>query len=253
PLMYASIRKHPRVSDVYAGRLMAEGVIDDQAAPHMRYEFEAHLAAEFEGSKSYKPNEADWFGGRWSGLHKPADPETARRNVDTAIDRKLFDSLGRTLTTVPEDLAIHKTLGRVIDAKRHMFETGEGFDWATAEALAFGSLVTEGFGVRLSGQDSGRGTFSQRHAIWIDQKTERKFIPLTTLPHGKFEVYDSPLSEYGVLGFEYGFAMADPKTLVCWEAQFGDFANGAQIIIDQYIAASEVKWLRANGLVMLLP
>ena len=141
----------------------------------------------------------------------------------------------------------------MLDAKREMFESGEGFDWATAEALAFGSLVTEGFGVRLSGQDSGRGTFSQRHAVWIDQKDERKYIPLDTLPHGKFEVYDSPLSEYGVLGFEYGFAMADPKTLVLWEAQFGDFANGAQIIIDQFIAAGEAKWLRANGLVMLLP
>ncbi len=253
PLMYKAIRQHPRVSDLYAARLLEEGVIDEQTAPHLRYEFEALLNGEFEAGKSYKPNEADWFGGRWSGLNKPADPETARRNVDTAVDRKLFDSLGRTLTTVPEDLNIHKTLGRVIEAKRQMFENGEGFDWATAEALAFGSLVTEGFGVRLSGQDSGRGTFSQRHAIWIDQETERKYIPLTTLPHGKFEVYDSPLSEYGVLGFEYGFASADPKTLVLWEAQFGDFANGAQIIIDQYIAASEVKWLRANGLVMLLP
>jgi 2-oxoglutarate dehydrogenase E1 component len=173
--------------------------------------------------------------------------------VHSAIERKLFDSLGRTLTTIPEDLDIHKTLGRVIEAKRQMFDSGEGFDWATAEALAFGSLVTEGFGVRLSGQDSSRGTFSQRHATWIDQQTERKYIPLTTLPHGKFEVYDSPLSEYGVLGFEYGFAMADPKTLVLWEAQFGDFANGAQIIIDQYLAAGEAKWLRANGLVLLLP
>jgi 2-oxoglutarate dehydrogenase E1 component len=173
--------------------------------------------------------------------------------VHTAIDRKLFDSLGRTLTTVPEDLTIHKTLARVIDGRRQMFDNGEGFDWATAEALAFGSLVAEGFGVRLSGQDSGRGTFSQRHAIWVDQTNERKFIPLTQVPHGKFEVYDSPLSEYGVLGFEYGFASADPKTLVCWEAQFGDFANGAQIIIDQYIAAAEAKWLRANGLVLLLP
>jgi 2-oxoglutarate dehydrogenase E1 component len=141
----------------------------------------------------------------------------------------------------------------VINAKKEMFESGEGFDWATAEALAFGSLVTEGFGVRLSGQDSGRGTFSQRHAVWTDQNTEAKYIPLCQLPHGKFEVYDSPLSEYGVLGFEYGFAMADPKTLVMWEAQFGDFANGAQIVIDQYIAAGEAKWLRANGLVMLLP
>ena len=253
PLMYKAIREHPRVSDLYAARLLEEGVIDDQTAPHLRYEFEALLNEEFEAGKSYKPNEADWFGGRWSGLNKPADPETARRNVDTAVDRKLFDSLGRTITTVPEDLKIHKTLARVIEAKRQMFQSGEGFDWATAEALAFGSLVTEGFGVRLSGQDSGRGTFSQRHAIWTDQETERKYIPLTTLPHGKFEVYDSPLSEYGVLGFEYGFASADPKTLVLWEAQFGDFANGAQIIIDQYIAASEVKWLRANGLVMLLP
>src|SRR5690554_1373120 len=253
PLMYKAIREHPRVSDLYAVRLLEEGVIDDQTAPHLRYEFEALLNEEFEAGKSYKPNEADWFGGRWSGLNKPADPETARRNVDTAVDRKLFDSLGRTITTVPEDLKIHKTLARVIEAKRQMFQSGEGFDWATAEALAFGSLVTEGFGVRLSGQDSGRGTFSQRHAIWTDQETERKYIPLTTLPHGKFEVYDSPLSEYGVLGFEYGFASADPKTLVLWEAQFGDLANGAQIIIDQYIAASEVKWLRANGLVVLLP
>jgi 2-oxoglutarate dehydrogenase E1 component len=253
PLMYASIRKHPKVSQVYAERLQREGVVDAGFQEKLSADFSKLLEHEFEAAKGYRPNEADWFAGRWSGLHKPADPETARRNVHTAIDRKLFDSLGRTLTTVPEDLNIHKTLGRVIDAKGKMFESGEGFDWATAEALAFGSLVTEGFSVRLSGQDSGRGTFSQRHAMWIDQQTERKYIPLTTLPHGKFEVYDSPLSEYGVLGFEYGFAMADPKTLVCWEAQFGDFANGAQIVIDQYIAAGEAKWMRANGLVLLLP
>ncbi|MXO66084.1 2-oxoglutarate dehydrogenase E1 component [Altericroceibacterium endophyticum] len=253
PLMYAQIKNHPRVSELYSGRLEAEKVIAEGEADSIRKEFDDHFAEEFEAAKSYKPNEADWFAGRWSGLHKPADPETARRNVHTAVERKLFDSLGRTLTTVPEDLEIHKTLGRVLNAKRKMFENGEGFDWATAEALAFGSLVTEGFGVRLSGQDSGRGTFSQRHAIWVDQKDERKYIPLTTLPHGKFEVYDSPLSEYGVLGFEYGFSLADPKTLVCWEAQFGDFANGAQIMIDQFIAAGEAKWLRANGLVMMLP
>ncbi|GGD54733.1 2-oxoglutarate dehydrogenase E1 component [Erythrobacter arachoides] len=253
PLMYKEIRKHPRVSELYSERLKAEGVIDAGTAPALRGEFTAHLDAEFEAGKSYKPNDVDWFAGRWSGLHKPADPETARRNVETAIPAKLFDSLGRTLTTVPADIQIHKTLGRVLDAKREMFAGGKGFDWATAEALAFGSLVTEGFGVRLSGQDSGRGTFSQRHAIWIDQNDERKYIPIATLPHGKFEVYDSTLSEFGVLGFEYGFAMADPKTLVLWEAQFGDFANGAQVIIDQFIAAGEAKWLRANGLVLLLP
>ena len=253
PLMYAAIKQHPKVSSLYAERLQGEGVIKPGDADAMCDEFNAHLDTEFEGAKSYKPNIADWFGGRWAGLNKPADPEEARRNVDTAISKKLLDSLGRTLTTVPDDLTVHKTLERVLEAKRTMFANGEGFDWATAEALAFGSLVTEGHGVRLSGQDSGRGTFSQRHAVWVDQTTERKYIPLTQLPHGKFEVYDSPLSEYGVLGFEYGFAMADPKSLVLWEAQFGDFANGAQIIIDQFIAAGEAKWLRANGLVMLLP
>ncbi len=253
PLMYAQIRQHPKVSELYAARLEQQGVVKPGDADAMRSEFIAHLEAEFRASESYKPNEADWFGGRWAGLNKPADPETARRNVETAIADKLLASLGRTLTEVPDDLTIHKTLGRVLAAKADMFKGGEGFDWATAEALAFGSLVTEGFGVRLSGQDSGRGTFSQRHAVWVDQTDERKYVPLATLPHGKFEVYDSPLSEYGVLGFEYGFAMADPKTLVLWEAQFGDFANGAQIMLDQFLAAGESKWLRANGLTLLLP
>ncbi len=253
PLMYEAIRKHPRVSEVYAARLVAEGVAKAGTAAAMRDEFTQLLETEFAGSKGYRPNEADWFAGRWSGLHKPEDPEGARRNVDTAIGAELFASLGRTLTTVPAGLTIHKTLQRVLDAKKVMFQSGEGFDWATAEALAFASLVHDGYGVRLSGQDSGRGTFSQRHAIWVDQTDERKYIPISTLPNGKFEVYDSTLSEFGVLGFEYGFAMADPKTLVMWEAQFGDFANGAQVIIDQFIAAGEAKWLRANGLVMLLP
>ncbi|WP_370191719.1 2-oxoglutarate dehydrogenase E1 component [Qipengyuania sp.] len=253
PLMYDEIRKHPKVSEIYSARLEEEGVIEAGYADGLCAEFTDLLEKEFAAAKDYKPDQADWFGGRWSGMNKPADPETARRNVETAIEKKLFDSLGRTLTAVPDDLTIHKTLGRVLKAKEEMFSSGTGFDWATAEALAFGSLVTEGFGVRLSGQDSGRGTFSQRHAVWVDQKDEHKYIPLTTLPHGKFEVYDSPLSEYGVLGFEYGFAMADPKSLVMWEAQFGDFANGAQIMIDQFIAAGEVKWLRANGLVLLLP
>jgi len=251
--MYSKIRQHPPVSTIYAKRLQDEGVIDPNFVPETEAAFTAHLEEQFEAAKSYKPNEADWFGGQWSGFNKPADPETSRRNVATGIDPKLFESLGRTLTSAPEELTIHKTLGRVLDAKREMFKSGNGFDWATAEALAFGSLVSEGYSVRLSGQDSGRGTFSQRHAVWVDQTDERKYVPLSTLPHGRFEVIDSTLSEYGVLGFEYGYASADPKTLVLWEAQFGDFANGAQIIIDQYVAAAEAKWLRANGLVMLLP
>ncbi|PKP96644.1 MAG: 2-oxoglutarate dehydrogenase E1 component, partial [Alphaproteobacteria bacterium HGW-Alphaproteobacteria-15] len=253
PLMYDGIRAHPKVSVSYEKRLIGEGVIESGTRERMAGEFVALLEEEFKAGKNYKANEADWFGGRWSGLNKPADPETARRNVETAIEPKVFDSLGRVLTEVPDDLGIHKTLERVIAAKREMFANGDGFDWATAEALAFGSLVMEGYGVRLSGQDSGRGTFSQRHAVWVDQKSERKYVPLNTLPHGKFEVHDSTLSEYGVLGFEYGFAMADPKSLVLWEGQFGDFANGAQIMIDQFIASGESKWLRANGLVMLLP
>ncbi|MFC3173133.1 2-oxoglutarate dehydrogenase E1 component [Novosphingobium bradum] len=253
PLMYAKIRQHPPVSAIYADRLKADGVIDGAFLGQVESGFIGLLDDHFAAAKDYKPNEADWFGGRWSGFNKPADPETARRNVPTGIEQKLFDSLGRTLTTVPEGLTVHKTLTRVLDAKREMFASGEGFDWATGEALAFGALLSEGYAVRLSGQDSGRGTFSQRHAVWVDQTDEHKYVPLTTVPHGRFEVHDSPLSEYGVLGFEYGYASADPKTLVLWEAQFGDFANGAQIMIDQYVASSESKWLRANGLVMLLP
>ena len=253
PLMYAQIRSHPPVSRLYASRLEAEGVIGEGFLAESEAAFVAHLEEHFDAAKTYKANEADWFGGRWSGFNQPQSPETARRNVETGIGDKLFASLGRTLTTVPDDLSVHKTLARVIDGRREMFTSGQGFDWATGEALAFGSLLSEGYAVRLSGQDSGRGTFSQRHAVWVDQASERKYVPLDTVPHGRFEVHDSPLSEYGVLGFEYGFASADPKTLVLWEAQFGDFANGAQIIIDQYVASSESKWLRANGLVMLLP
>ncbi|MCW4461609.1 2-oxoglutarate dehydrogenase E1 component [Sphingomonas sp. BT-65] len=253
PLMYAKIKGHPGVADIYAKRLEGEGVIDGSFAPAKVAEFTAHLEDEFTAGATYKANKADWFGGRWQGLGAPVDAETARRNVETGIDKKLFDSLGRTLTTVPEGLAIHKTLGRVLDAKAAMFKSGENFDWATGEALAFGALLSEGYGVRLSGQDSGRGTFSQRHAVWVDQTDEHKYVPLDEIPHGRFEVLDSPLSEYGVLGFEYGYALADPKTLVLWEAQFGDFVNGAQIMIDQFISAGEAKWLRANGLVMLLP
>ncbi|HWK37097.1 2-oxoglutarate dehydrogenase E1 component [Sphingomonas sp.] len=253
PLMYAAIKNHPGVSDVYGRRLLAEGVVDQSWIDGQIHQFTTLLEGEFEAGAAYKPNKADWFAGRWSGLHAPADAESARRNVETGIDKKLFDSLGRTLTTVPDSITIHKTLARVVDAKREMFKSGANFDWATGEALAYGALLSEGYGVRLSGQDSGRGTFSQRHAVWVDQTDEHKYIPLATVEHGNFEVLDSPLSEYGVLGFEYGYALADPKTLVLWEAQFGDFANGAQIMIDQFIASGEAKWLRANGLVMLLP
>jgi 2-oxoglutarate dehydrogenase E1 component len=253
PLMYANIKTHPAVSAVYGARLVEQGVIDQAWIDHAQNAFVLYLEGEFEGAASYKANQADWFGGRWAGLSKPADPESARRNVETGIAPKLMEGLARTLTKVPEGHTIHPTLGRVLEAKKAMFASGTNFDWATGEALAFGSLLSEGYRVRLSGQDSGRGTFSQRHAVWVDQGTEAKYVPLSTVTHGRFEVLDSPLSEFGVLGYEYGFASADPKTLVLWEGQFGDFVNGAQVIIDQFIASGESKWLRANGLVMLLP
>src|SRR4051812_12843062 len=253
PLMYAAIKQHPPISEIYGKRLMDEGVVDQPWIDAQTENYVAHLEEEFQSATSYLPNKADWFEGRWAGLGRPDEPVLARRNIATAISDEELRRLGKLLTTVPEGLSIHKTLQRILDTKKTMFDTGEGFDWATAEALAFGSLIAEGQSVRLSGQDSGRGTFSQRHAVWVDQQTGAKYIPLCEVEGGRFEVRDSPLSEFGVLGFEYGYSLADPQTLVLWEAQFGDFANGAQTIIDQFIAAGEAKWLRASGLVMLLP
>ena len=253
PQMYAAIKQHPPISQIYGQRLIAEKVVDQAWIDAQTRDYVAHLEDDFASATSYLPNKADWFEGRWAGLGRPDEPVLGRRNIPTAIDEAEVRRLGAVLTTVPEGLTVHKTLQRILDAKKAMFDSGEGFDWATAEALAFGSLVAEGQSVRLSGQDSGRGTFSQRHAVWVDQTNGEKYIPLAHVDGGRFEVRDSPLSEFGVLGFEYGYSLADPKCLVLWEAQFGDFANGAQSIIDQFVAAGEAKWLRASGLVMLLP
>ncbi len=253
PLMYDEIRSHPPVSKLYGDRLIGEGIVDQSWIDQRTAAFVGLLEGEFDAGASYLPNKADWFEGRWTGLKRPSEPVEGRRNTGTALDDSEIDQLAAVLTTVPDGLNIHKTLARILDAKKQMFSSGDGFDWATAEALAFGGLLQEGHNVRLSGQDSGRGTFSQRHAVWTDQQTGDKYIPLTTIDGGRFEVRDSPLSEFGVLGFEYGYSLADPRTLVLWEAQFGDFANGAQVIIDQFVASGEAKWLRASGLVMLLP
>ncbi|MGE3745767.1 MAG: 2-oxoglutarate dehydrogenase E1 component, partial [Sphingomonadaceae bacterium] len=252
PLMYAAIRKHPPVSSIYSKKLVAEGVISETEADETAKKFVAALEDDFDAAKGFRVNKADWFEGDWSGFAAPRELITERRAADTGITSAQVDVLKQTLTSIPDDLNIHKTLARILDAKKAMFESGNGFDWATAEAMAFGSLLQDGYGVRLSGQDSGRGTFSQRHAVWVDQKDGRRYIPLSSL-NRKFQVLDSPLSEFGVLGFEYGYASTAPNTLVLWEAQFGDFANGAQVMIDQFIAAGEAKWLRVNGLVMLLP
>jgi len=253
PLMYAKIRQHPPVSALYAERLEREGVIGKGWLDGQVEAFTQLLEGEFEAARSYLPNKADWFEGAWAGLNRPQEAITERRNVATGVAEETAREVGAILTTVPEGVAVHKTLSRIVEARRQMFDSGEGFDWATAEALAFGTLLREGHPVRLSGQDSGRGTFSQRHAVWVDQNSGGKYIPLTQIGLARFEVRDSPLSEFGVLGFEYGWSLADPQTLVLWEAQFGDFANGAQVIVDQFISAGEAKWLRASGLVLLLP
>jgi 2-oxoglutarate dehydrogenase E1 component len=253
PLMYKEIRTHEAISAIYGARLEQEGVIEKGWVDGEVAAFTTLLEGEFEAAKSYLPNKADWFEGAWSGLGRPDEAITERRNVATGCDEAMVREIGAVLTNVPAEVAVHKTLVRIIDARREMFESGAGFDWATAEALAFGTLLREKHPVRLSGQDSGRGTFSQRHSVWVDQNDGSKYIPLTKIGPARFEVRDSPLSEFGVLGFEYGWSLADPQTLVLWEAQFGDFVNGAQVIIDQFIAAGEAKWLRASGLVLLLP
>ncbi|WP_448586026.1 2-oxoglutarate dehydrogenase E1 component [Thermaurantiacus sp.] len=254
PLMYERIRNHPTVAEIYAERLIGEGLVTREEVEAMTASFVATLEREYEAARSFVPGKAEWFGGRWKGLHLPEEDLSGRRGAETGVPEAALRALARRLHKVPEGFAIHPTLKRVIEARDRAVASGEGLDWATAEELAFASLLAgdPAYGVRLSGQDSGRGTFSQRHAVWVDQKTGAKHVPLKTL--GAFcEILDSPLSEFGVLGFEYGYALADPRTLVVWEAQFGDFANGAQVMIDQFIASGEAKWLRANGLVMLLP
>lgn len=251
PLMYQKIKGHPSVRELYATRLVAEGVATQAEVDGWVAEFAAFLDKEFEAGKSYKPNKADWLDGKWSGLKLPEGDE---RRVTGVPKAKLLD-LGRKITSIPERIAIHKTVERVIHARREAIESGSGIDWATAEHLAFATLLDQGYPVRLSGQDSVRGTFTQRHSGVTDQATEEVYFPLRNLGPNQahFEVLDSALSEEAVLGFEYGFSLTDPNTLCMWEAQFGDFANGAQVVVDQFISSGERKWLRMSGLVMLLP
>lgn len=253
PLMYRKIRRHPTTRQIYAERLIGEDLLAREQAEGMAAEWNQRLENEFKAAGSYRPNKADWLEGTWSGLDK-ARGYDARRGK-TAVAMGLLKQVGTALTSLPEDFTPHSKIVRLTKAKREMFESGEGFDWATAEALAFGTLLVEGAPVRLSGQDSNRGTFSQRHARLIDQKTEAGYTPLNHIAEGQaqIEIVDSPLSELAVLGFEYGYSLAEPRALTLWEAQFGDFSNGAQIIIDQFIASGEYKWLRMSGLVMLLP
>jgi 2-oxoglutarate dehydrogenase E1 component len=252
PLMYKAIKAHPPTRQVYANRLVAEGVCTAAEIDGMVADFSAFLDAEFEAGGSYKADKADWLDGKWSGL---ALPESEERRGATAVPLQKLRDLGLKFTTVPEGFDLHKTVARVIEGRRAAIECGDGLDWSTAEHLAFASLLDQGVPVRLSGQDSVRGTFVQRHCDFIDQTTEQHYTPLSHLRPGQahFEALDSALSEEAVLGFEYGFSLTDPNTLTLWEAQFGDFANGAQVVIDQFISSGERKWLRMSGLTMLLP
>jgi 2-oxoglutarate dehydrogenase E1 component len=252
PIMYRTIADHPTTRQIYAQRLIEEGVLTEAEADEMVSSFLTVLDAQFESAKSYRPNKADWLEGAWTGLEVASGED---RRGDTGVSHELLKEVGFALSRVPDGFNLNRKIARQLEAKRQAIETGEGVDWATAEALAFGTLCAEGTFVRLSGQDSGRGTFSQRHAVLVDQQTEEKFVPINNVRPGQatFEVLDSPLSEAAVLGFEYGYSLAEPHALILWEAQFGDFANTAQGLIDQFIASGEAKWLRMSGLVMLLP
>ncbi len=254
PIMYRAIGKHPTTRQIYADRLIAEGSLKAEDAEQINQDFAERLESEFVAATGYKPNKADWFEGRWQGLVNMEGEEEFRED-DTAVAMDTLRQIGHAITEQPKNFAINPKIVRQLKAKRKMIDGGEGVDWATGEALAFGSLLAEGYPVRLSGQDSGRGTFSQRHSVLVDQKNEERYVPLNhiTNDQARFEVIDSPLSEASVLGFEYGYSTAEPHSLVLWEGQFGDFANGAQMIIDQFISSGESKWLRLSGLVMLLP
>lgn len=252
PLMYKTIASQPTTREIYAKRLVEDGVLEEGEPEAIAEGFHKRLEEEFDAATSYKPNKADWLTGAWSGMKIAEGDE--RRGTTGATDEAL-KRVGEALVRVPDDFNLNSKIARQLKAKQKALTEGKGIDWATAEAMAFGTLLDEGYPVRLSGQDFGRGTFSQRHSVLIDQENEDRYIPLNNIRNGQaaFEVHDSPLSEFAVLGFEYGFSMAEPKALTLWEAQFGDFVNGGQVIIDQFISSGESKWLRMSGLVMLLP
>ncbi|WP_442580894.1 2-oxoglutarate dehydrogenase E1 component [Mesorhizobium sp. ASY16-5R] len=254
PIMYRTIRTHKTTLQIYGEKLIGEGLIDQAEFDRMKAEWRARLEAEFEAGQAYKPNKADWLDGVWSGL-RTADSQDELRRGKTAVPLKTLKEIGRKLTETPKDFEAHKTISRFLETRRKMIDSGEGIDWSTAEALAFGAILLDGNPIRLSGQDSERGTFSQRHSVLYDQRDETRYIPLNNLSPAQagYEVINSMLSEEAVLGFEYGYSLAEPKALTLWEAQFGDFANGAQVVFDQFISSGERKWLRMSGLVCLLP
>ncbi len=252
PLMYKKIKQHQTTLNLYKDQLIKEEILTEDEAKTKLSDFKKFLDNEFELSKSYKPNKADWLDGTWTGIKIASIDARRGKTSSTADDLKI---LAKEIHTIPEGFTPHKRIKKIYNDREQSIIEGKNIDWATAEALAFATLLKDGYGVRLSGQDVGRGTFSHRHAVLYDQENEKRFVPLRHFrkEQALFEIVDSFLSEFGVLGFEYGYSQADPKTLVIWEAQFGDFSNGAQTIIDQFITTGERKWLRMSGLTLLLP
>ncbi len=249
PVMYTKLKDHQTLTVLYAQKLISEGVVSQADFDKMVADFEAHLSDEFNKAETFKPKDVDWLKKDWSHI-KDGDVSVA----NTKVDKKSLKSLIEKVTKVPTDFNVNPKIAKQLEARKAVVEAEKDIDWGTGEALAFASLLNEGFPVRITGQDSGRGTFSHRHSMLHDAKTAARYSVFTPLADkAKYEVHDSVLSEYGVLGFEYGYSLSAPNSLTIWEAQFGDFANGAQIIFDQFIASSEVKWLRKSGLVMLLP
>lgn len=254
PLMYQIIEKHPSTLDLYEKKLLADGVITKDEVDFIYAEVQKGLEEGFAASKDFVFRESDWLSSRWQGFK---GPEQLARIKTTGVAPHLLQTIGKVISTVPEGFTLHPVIKRMLQARQKSLASGEPLDWATAEHLAFGTLLTEGFGVRLTGQDVERGTFSHRHAIVHDQKTGENYKFLDHIPevlrNARFQIYNSFLSEYAAMGFEVGYTLHDPNTLVMWEAQFGDFSNGAQIVIDQFISSGEQKWMRQSGIVLLLP
>jgi len=252
PIMYREISKKPLPAKLFSDRLVADGTLTQDEVDAKFAEYKKFFEEQFEVAKNFKPNKADWLEGEWSGLSKP---DGEHPDGDTGVDVKTLKEIGNALAKNPEHIKVNSKIVRQLEAKKKMMEDGAGIDWATGEALAYGSLLKEGHSIRLSGQDCGRGTFSQRHSVLVDQESEERYVPLNNLggKQANYEVIDSSLSEFAILGFEYGYSLSRPSSLTLWEAQFGDFANGAQVIVDQFISSAEAKWLRMSGLVMLLP
>ena len=253
PIMYKTIANKQLPAEIYAARLKSEGVMDEAEIGAEKEKFTQFFTKEWEAGKEYKPNKANWLEGKWTGFGKA---ELGLGNEpDTGVKLETLKALGMALARVPESFHANRKIERQLKAKEEMMQSGEGLDWAMGEALGYASLLKEGRPVRLTGQDSQRGTFSHRHSVLIDQETEERYTPLNNLggDQALYEVHDSSLSEMAISGFEYGYSLAEPNALVLWEAQFGDFANGAQMMIDQFISSGEIKWLRMSGLVMLLP